>query len=59
LPEISLTFTHEIGLEIKLPDCPKYPQVFDDKCGFRGNLSALDLLFNLGPEAEYFLLNAK
>ena len=29
-----------------------YPQVFDSRHGFRADVSALDLLFNLGPEAE-------
>lgn len=32
-----------------------YPQVFDNKCGFRTPLSIIDILFNLGPLAhEYF-----
>ena len=32
--------------------CPVvYQQVFSDKLGFKANLSILDLLFNLGPEA--------
>ncbi|MCK6609834.1 MAG: WbqC family protein [Bacteroidia bacterium] len=30
----------------------RYWQVFEDKYGYVGNLSAIDLLFNLGPEAE-------
>lgn len=29
-----------------------YPQVFDNRHGFRPEVSALDLLFNLGPEVE-------
>lgn len=34
---------------------PAYPQVFDDRHGFRAEVSALDLLFNLGPEvADYW-----
>ncbi|MBM3399311.1 MAG: WbqC family protein [Bacteroidetes bacterium] len=34
---------------------PAYPQVFEDRHGFRKDVSALDLLFNLGPEAtEYW-----
>ncbi|MEY4002369.1 MAG: hypothetical protein RIT07_411 [Bacteroidota bacterium] len=32
------------------PQPPPYPQVFEDKHGFRPDVSALDLLFNLGPE---------
>ena len=35
---------------------PPYPQVFETKFHFRGPLSAIDLLFNLGPlVSEYFL----
>ena len=30
---------------------PTYPQVFGDRSGFLPNLSILDLLFNLGPDA--------
>jgi hypothetical protein len=29
----------------------KYPQVFEDRVGFLSNLSTLDMLFNVGPEA--------
>lgn len=36
---------------------PVYTQVFTDKNGFLSNLSILDLLFNLGPETEEYLLN--
>lgn len=32
-----------------------YYQVFASKTGFVGNLSIIDLLFNLGPEAELYL----
>ncbi|MFT4779537.1 MAG: hypothetical protein ACI80P_001064 [Flavobacteriales bacterium] len=32
-----------------------YPQVFEDKLGFEGNLSILDLLLNMGPEAPLYL----
>ena len=35
---------------------PPYPQVFDTRLGFLPNLSAIDLLFNLGPEAKQLLL---
>jgi len=34
-----------------------YHQVFKKKFGFTQNLSILDLLFNLGPEAHLFLLH--
>jgi hypothetical protein len=39
----------------ELLDYPDYYQVFDDKIGFQGGLSSLDLLFNLGPEAIIYL----
>lgn len=32
-----------------------YYQVFDRKFGFQPNLSILDLLFNMGPEAILYL----
>lgn len=32
-----------------------YTQVFSDKLGFQPNLSVLDLIFNLGPEALFYL----
>jgi hypothetical protein len=34
-----------------------YPQVFDKNCTFEGNLSVLDVLFNLGPMARTILTN--
>ena len=34
-----------------------YIQVFENKHGYLPNLSILDLLFNLGPEALPYLLN--
>lgn len=43
-----------ILLEKKLP---QYIQVFSERFGFVQNLSILDLLFNLGPEAKQYLLN--
>jgi hypothetical protein len=36
-------------------DVVPYHQVFQDRFDFQHNLSALDLLFNLGPEARYYL----
>lgn len=36
-----------------------YTQVFDDRHGFVPNLSALDLLFNKGPESLEYLQNIK
>lgn len=32
-----------------------YPQVFENKLGFTGRLSILDLIFNLGPESPALL----
>ena len=34
---------------------PHYTQVFADRWGFKPNLSVLDLLFNMGPEAKDLL----
>lgn len=34
---------------------PSYSQVFEDRLGFQSNLSVIDLLFNLGPEARAYL----
>lgn len=40
---------------LELLTTPGYPQVFETKFGFRSPLSAIDLLFNLGPLAvDYF-----
>lgn len=36
---------------------PPYYQVFEDRFGFQPNLSILDLLFNLGPDASNYLKN--
>lgn len=36
---------------------PTYIQVFSDQYPFSENLSILDLIFNLGPEAESYLVN--
>jgi len=36
-------------------EIPKYSQVFSGKYGFLNNLSILDLLFNLGPNAMDYL----
>lgn len=37
----------------------EYIQVFSDRHGFIENMSILDLIFNLGPEAKYYLDNLK
>ena len=36
----------------------RYPQVFEDKTGFQPNCSAIDLLFNRGPESVSILNRA-
>lgn len=38
---------------------PEYPQRFTDRCGFLSNLSAIDLLFNLGPQSVEYLLQLR
>lgn len=54
-PQIILEHEQKVSyteLDIKVPP---YPQVFDDRYGFRPDVSILDLLFNLGPEASDYL----
>jgi len=47
---------NDVTIELKaLP----YHQVFEEKYGFIADLSILDLLFNLGPEATSYLEKAK
>jgi hypothetical protein len=48
---------HRLDLTAKHDDfiCPPYFQTFSEKYGFIPNLSILDLIFNLGPEAEEYL----
>ncbi len=38
---------------------PRYMQAFEENIGFLPNLSILDLIFNLGPEALPYLANLK
>jgi hypothetical protein len=38
---------------------PEYNQVFADRLGFQPNVSALDLLFNLGPDSAAYLTSLK
>jgi len=42
-----------------LMDSEGYDQVFEEKNGFIADLSVLDLIFNLGPEALLYLQDAK
>ena len=41
------------------PQHERYIQVFADRFGFVSNLSILDVLFNLGPEAAAWLKRQK
>jgi hypothetical protein len=40
-------------------DMPRYYQVFEERNGFIANLSIIDLLFHLGPQAKDYLLYLK
>lgn len=67
--EYSQTFIRETESYIDLRDSltakrdnpdniyPHYSQVFESRHGFLPNLSVIDLLFNLGPEAKSYLLS--
>lgn len=67
--EYSQTFIRETESYIDLRDSltakrdnpdniyPHYSQVFESRHGFFPNLSVIDLLFNLGPEAKSYLLS--
>jgi hypothetical protein len=50
-------YRKQFSSKSKLPliEFPHYPQVFEHKYGFMPNLSILDLLFNLGPEAGRYI----
>ena len=39
----------------EVTDLPDYKQVFSEKISFQGNLSIVDLLFNIGPQCEAYL----
>jgi hypothetical protein len=58
VPESAVDLRKNFGLKNPGTAYPlkKYTQVFEGKSGFIPNLSIIDLIFNLGPEAgEYFL----
>lgn len=67
--EYSQTFIRETESYIDLRDSltakrdnpdniyPHYSQMFESRHGFLPNLSVIDLLFNLGPEAKSYLLS--
>ncbi len=45
-----------VNAKLDLQETPEeYHQVFHDKHGFIGNLSVLDVLFNLGPQTSAYL----
>jgi hypothetical protein len=48
---VPLVFVDEWHFQEPETTPPAYSQVFEDRHGFRADVSALDLLFNLGPEA--------
>lgn len=52
-PDFRQYFTPKKPLNAK--DFPSYNQVFSHKFPFYPNLTILDLLFNLGPEAKHYL----
>lgn len=52
---VELEFTDEFPFTEPDMVITPYPQVFDDRFGFRPDVSALDLLFNLGPESGDYL----
>ena len=59
--EVSLDFSYQqlneslLNAKKETPLYTPYAQVFDSKYGFLNDLSTLDLLFNLGPEAKTYL----
>lgn len=54
IPTNSIAVTTHIPAVIIQP----YAQVFEHKFGFRSEISAIDLLFNLGPLAQEYIHNA-
>ena len=44
------------GIKVEMP---RYIQAFEEDHGFIPDLSILDLIFNLGPEANQYLANVK
>jgi hypothetical protein len=55
---VALEFVNETVTTEPLTQVHPYPQVFEDRHGFQGSVSAMDLLFNLGPEAADYLVDA-
>ena len=48
-------FSELIDAKLKTSYKIPYHQVFNSKYGFIGNLSILDLIFNVGPESNNYL----
>jgi len=44
------------SLKVRNPGFERYIQVFEERIGFQSDLSILDLLFCLGPQAKDYLL---
>lgn len=55
LPEVGYISTAAIPAEVTPREFAPYWQVRADKLGFIPNLSVLDMIFNLGPEAQLLL----
>ncbi len=55
-----ITPKEDVMDELLLSNWPPYYQVFSERYGFTANLSIIDLLFNMGPEAvNYFAIAGK
>lgn len=58
LPNVTTAFCAEPALDHRTNkfslNHPPYPQLFEDRNGFTPGLSAMDLLFHLGPEAPVY-----
>lgn len=61
LPSSIVDLRNVINPKRPLPDpdfkSQRYYQVYESKFGFQPNLSILDLLFNMGPESIYLLID--
>lgn len=57
MPQERSDYRKQFSPKSKLPqiEFSRYPQVFEHKYGFIPNLSILDLLFNVGPEAGRYI----
>jgi len=56
-PEASIDYRH-LGSQAKTKQLtlPRYYQLFEARNGFQSNLSIIDLIFHLGPQAKDYLL---